>query len=86
MDMAKFSDSLVLSTVLDDTPAKEGHGEGSWEVILDSIASVVVPTDQASPDCRVREPILRARVTTPWYIVVLRKLASCSKFEERGHE
>jgi hypothetical protein len=51
-------------------------------VDYDSIATVIVPADQASPDYRIREPILHARVTSPWYIVVLRKLASCSNFDE----
>jgi hypothetical protein len=77
--MAKFPDSIVLSTVLNDAPAEEGHGEGSWETELDSVPSIIVPADQASPDCRVRKSVLHARVTTPWYIVVLRKLPSCSK-------
>ena len=44
-DMAKLPNSLVFSTVLDDAPAEEGHGECSWEVELDSVTSVIVPAD-----------------------------------------
>ena len=81
--MAKFPSSLVLSTVLDDAPAEEGHGEGSWEVELHSATGVIVPTGEVSPERLVRASVFQARVATPWYIVVLRQLSGCRKFAEQ---
>lgn len=69
--MVELTDGLILSPVLDHTPAEHGHGPGHGIVELDGVPCIVVAPNQAPADGAVGEAILHAGIAPPADAIVL---------------